>query len=75
MLDVSPDSCIMLEDCLDNFSFDFYACDYDKVKLALNEINWDSVLQADSVDSALTSFYNQLYVVSNDFVPRKKTIV
>lgn len=49
--------------------FNFYKCDYESIKQHLNSIDWDNVLEAQTVDDAVDAFYKVIHSCFNTFVP------
>ena len=72
LFDVSPGNPVALGDYFDDYSYDFNACDFDQVKSVLADIDWNAVWGTVSIDVALATFYDKLYTICNDLVPRKR---
>ena len=68
LLDVSP----VIPVALDDYSYDFNACDFDQAKTVLASIDWNAAWGTVSIDNALATFYDRLYTICNELVPRKK---
>ena len=72
LFDVCPVNTVALDDYRNEYSYDFNACDFTQVKSSLADTDWNIVRGTESIDNAVAAFYDKLYAICNDFVPRKK---
>lgn len=59
-------------DACDDPDFDFKRCDFVALNSLLSDVDWNEVLGTDPTNQATTAFYDKIYEILRDNVPRKR---
>jgi len=56
----------------EEFEFDFKRCDFDVLNARISSVDWTHVLNVNSVDIAASRFYDVLYEIIHENVPKRR---